>query len=81
MAEGKETACDHPINPSPAQPFNEPKRQAFAVYRDFETPDRDDRAFYAALTPAKRIRIMIELLPPEHREKRLDRTFRITRRP
>ena len=27
-----------------------------AVYRDFETPDGDDRAFYAALTPAERIR-------------------------
>ena len=52
-----------------------------AVYREFETPDRDDRAFYAALTPAERLRIMIALLPSEHREQRLDRIPRITRRP
>ena len=51
-----------------------------AVYRDYETPDRDDRAFYAALTPAERIRIMIEMLTPEHREQRLDRTPRVSRR-
>jgi len=51
------------------------------VYRDFNTPDQDDRAYYASLTPAQRIEIMIGLLPPEHREQRLDRTPRITRRP
>lgn len=51
------------------------------VYRDFQTPDDDDRAYYDALTPAERLKIMIALLPPEHREQRLDRTPRVVRRP
>jgi hypothetical protein len=59
----------------------ERKEWPVAVYRNFVTPDADDRAFYTRLTPAERIRIMIALLPPEHREQRLDRTPRITRRP
>jgi hypothetical protein len=51
------------------------------VYRNFETPGADDAAFYASLSPQERIQIMIDLLPPEHREQRLDRTPRITKRP
>ena len=39
------------------------KDLAIAIYRDFETPDGDDRAFYEALTPAERIGITIDLLP------------------
>lgn len=51
------------------------------IYRNYETPDADDAAFYAALTPQERIQIMIDLRSPEDVEQRLDRTPRITRRP
>ncbi len=50
------------------------------VYRNFETTDEADLAYYHSLTSAERIEIMFQLRNEEQDESRLDRTPRITKR-